>query len=716
MTPPAWTRAVDLVSARVTPRMALVASFVVMWINFATTSRWAQVPGSVHGPKRWFFVAALAAATIASLSRWTPRRPDRLVAWGAFAVGLGVLLTGIAVWFPVSTWTQIPFLDNWPARFQSTVNAVDLYRQGVAAGWEWHFLGGYHSSSDITVTLTALAALPMWVAGPELGFHLLHFALLLALPALIWIDLRPEPGGDDVAPLAAGLVSLSVAGWFSYYLLRSGDTNSLAGTVCVVAALTGSHAAASGRRWGALLLVVSMAVVNYSHAGFFVYGSVLLGLEAVFYRDWRRARASAIAIGAGFVAALPLTWETFRYPEYFFLNQVVGAPPFDWATFLRRVYYNVEMLVLPARWFNDFASLALVLGPVLLFAAFAGGRPGPGHARFARTRFHAWAALAALALLRLNTPEFGYAFLRPVHLLSVYPTAALAGFLVTFVGARRVLASTTLVVALYLQFLWVPVPHVPDARALDPGLVDRLRGLDGAMILLENTFHRDMDVDPARESERTPFAAHLEGLLVPATGKRFYAGVWDGWQWSPARTNLLSGGALQGRPIADVPWETFVGELRRWGIRHVVAWSPPTLAYLRAHQPAVAERWQNGRWVGFELASADTRDVVTATGRGRLERLSPLGAEVHLDNVRRGDDVVIRTNYFPAWSARQGGVGVDLLDAGGQLAFRAPADGSYVVSLEYPRRLALTWLAVLTLVAAVVVSVWSVGSVPARVR
>ena len=228
------------------------------------------------------------------------------------------------------------------------------------------------------------------------------------------------------------------------------------------------------------------------------------------------------------------------------------------------------------------------------------------------------------------------------------------------------------------------------------------------MIMLENTFHRDMDIDPAHESVRTPFTAHLEGLLVPATGKRFYAGVWDGWQWSPARTNLLSGGALGGHPLAEVPWETFVAELRRWGIRHVVAWSLPTLSYLREHEPAVIERWQTGRWVGFELASADTRDVITVTGRGRLGHISPLDAEVHLDNVRRGDIVVIRTNYFPAWRARKENVDVDVFDAGGQLAFRAPADGSYVVSLEYPRRLALTWLAGLTLVAGAVVAAWSV--------
>ncbi|MBA3884900.1 MAG: hypothetical protein H0X67_04085 [Acidobacteria bacterium] len=55
-------------------------------------------------------------------------------------------------------------------------------------------------------------------------------------------------------------------------------------------------------------------------------------------------------------------------------------------------------------------------------------------------------------------------------------------------------------------------------------------------------------------------------------------------------------------------------------------------------------------------------------------------------------------NYFPAWRTEADGADVELFPVDGQLAFRAPADGSYVVSLEYPRRRPLMALAVLVLV------------------
>ena len=78
-----------------------------------------------------------------------------------------------------------------------------------------------------------------------MGFHALHLFLLLSIPALVALDLRMSDESDESAWIAAGLVSLTVTGWFSYFLVRSGDTNSLAGTVCLLAALTGSHAAAA---------------------------------------------------------------------------------------------------------------------------------------------------------------------------------------------------------------------------------------------------------------------------------------------------------------------------------------------------------------------------------------------------------------------------------------------------------------------------------------
>jgi hypothetical protein len=398
-----------------------------------------------------------------------------------------------------------------------------------------------------------------------------------------------------------------------------------------------------------------------------------------------------VALGAGLVAGLPLTWEAWRYPAYFTFNNVTLAPPaFAWVPFLRKIYYNVEILFLPWRWFNDFTGLTSALIPVLLLLAWQ---------RSGRAAFHAWAALTAVALMRLNTPELGYAFLRPVHLLAVFPAVALAGFLVRSRQPLAVSASTVALCAVYLQYLWMPVPHVPGPRALDPALVERVRAADGALILLENTFHRDMDIDPDRESQPTPFPAHIEGLLPAATGKRFYAGLWDGWQWSPYRAQLLSGGAFRGHPIAQVPHDVFIREMRRWGVGHLLVWSDAAIAYLR-DDPDVSLRWSEAGWKDFVLVDADLRAVVTASGAGQLLDLTPLGATVRLEQVNRGDPVVVRTNYFPAWTAFAGDAAVPLVAADGQLAFSAPRAGSYDVRLEYPRRHWLTALAFAALAAA----------------
>jgi hypothetical protein len=448
-----------------------------------------------------------------------------------------------------------------------------------------------------------------------------------------------------------------------------------------------------------------MALVNYSHAGFFVYSALLLAVESLVYRDRARAIRGALAASVGVVAALPLTWESWRYPGYFTFNNVtLDGPAFAWEPFVRKLYYNVEIVFLPWRWFNDFTGLATLLVPVVFFVSMnLRDRTRPAE----RPVFYACAALVTLALTRFNTPEFGYAFLRPLHLLAVFPVAVLAWFLVRSVRAWLPRAAMVVLVAVYLQYLWMAVPHVPNVRAIDPDLVDYLRSADGAMVLLENTFHRDMDADPSRESEKTPFAAHLEGLLVPATGKRFYAGVWDGWQWSPFRHQLLSGGAFHGKPIASVPPEAFVDELRRWGIAQLLVWSEGARAYLNALD-GFSREWQHGLWVAYRLRDADTRDVTVSAGTGRLLDLTPLGARVHLSSVRQGEEAVVRTNFYPAWRATAADKAVPLFERAGQLAFRVPCSGDCEVVLEYPRRPWLTAAACAALIAGFVLALRSV--------
>lgn len=671
------------------PRVVLALSIALMWANYAWTERWAAIVGSLHGPKEPLFVVALIAATIAVVWPWkragTTLSPlaGRLV----MTAGVGLLAVSFFQWFPLHTWTQLPFLDNWPTRFQTTVDGLALYLKGVGVAWQWNFLGGYPSSSDISQTISTMAAIPMLVLGDRVGFHLTHLLVLLALPLLIYVDVGLDDEDRPHAAFVAGLVGVAVTGWFSYFLTRSGDTNSMNGLLCAVAALTGSHAAATNRRWGTPMLVGSMALLGYCHTAFLIFTAILLVVESAFYRDFRRLLRAIVAVATGVIAALPLTWESWRYPAYFTISNVeYPSPPFEVIPFLRDLYYNVEILFLPWRWFNDFSGLFRIMTPVLLFVAWT---------TRSRTGFYAWAGFTATGLMMLSSPTFGYAFMRPIHLIAVFPIAALAGFLLRARLPRHVLGALTVLVVVYLQVSWMPIPHIETRRELDPALVEHVRGLDGAMVLFENAFHRDMDGHKERVTERTPFPAHVEGILAAETGKRFYAGLWDGWQWSVFRDNLLAGGAFKGQLVTLWQPEEVEAELRRWGVRHLVVWSKPATEYFGG-RPEYVARWTRDRWTSYEYLGADPREVVTPTGRGSLSELDRFGAKVNLEDARAGDLVVVRTHYYPAWTARHNDQPVTLFAEQGQLAFRAPADGSYVVALEYPRRY---WLNMIAIVA-----------------
>ncbi len=318
------------------------------------------------------------------------------------------------------------------------------------------------------------------------------------------------------------------------------------------------------------------------------------------------------------------------------------ANEFLWLPFLRKVYYNTELLWLPGRWFNDFSGLAGVCLPITAFIAW--------HVR-SRAGLYAWIALAVMALMRFNTPEFAYLFLRPIHVLAVCLGPILAVFVTRFIGRKALGLCFVALAAVYLQVLVFDVPHIRTLRDADAALVDRVAQLDGALVLVENTPHRDMDADPARTTEPPPVAAHVEQVLGAATRRRIYGGLWDGWQWSPYRIQVLAGGAFKGRAIATVPVEELRDELGKWGIRHLIVWSQATLDYFRSHRELFAERWVSAPWHEFEFLDADTRTVTTTTGTGRLVSFDPLGARIELDGIRAGDNVVVTTNYHPSWTA-----------------------------------------------------------------
>lgn len=681
---------------------ALSCSLSILWVNALTTRRWAAIEGSINGPKRPFFFAALVAASVAALLAWHARirrqsstsEMSLPAARALAACGVGLLAACFLVWFPFHTWRQIPFLDDWPIRYQAAVDIAGLLKGGAFTGWEWRFLGGYHSSSDATQGLGTLTFLPMTVFGPALGFHLTHVALFALVPILLWRDLSLDADRDPrVTALAVGAVCLTTTG-YSYFLIRSGDTNSLGGVVMTMTTLLGAHGARVRRRWGIWVLVLGLALTAYAHPGFFGYASLYLLLDALVARDRASLVRAGVAIVAGTIASLPLTWEIWRYPRLFQFNNIVYAPsvPLHLAETARSLYYNVELLFLPWRWFNDFAGLTFVLLPVIAAVAWLDR---------GRARFHAVAALLTVALTRLQTIQTGYLFLRPQHMLAVFLCPVLAMLMVRYARSVLLRWSLVAVVALYLQIWWQPVPHVNSVRDFNRELVDRVQAAPGALVLLENNPHRNMNADPGGKTERSIFGTHFEVMVAAETGRRLYSGGYsDGWQWNPWKGQVVAGGTFMGHALASTPHDAFVGELRRWGVSDLFVWSQSSRTYID-QDTRFSAVWTTNPWTQYRLNDADLRDVAVATGAGRLESLRPHGAQVDLTGVTAGEPVIVRTNFHPAWTADLDGRAVPLVDRDGQIAFAAPCAGNCRISLHFPAHRWLIPLALFTIAGAV---------------
>jgi hypothetical protein len=359
----------------------------------------------------------------------------------------------------------------------------------------------------------------------------------------------------------------------------------------------------------------------------------------------RLALASAFAIAV----SLPVHWESLRYPAYVSFNNTVYDParPLTGRSSARTIYYNVEILVFPHRWFNDYRSAANVWLPAL---NRAGVPRRPDASRFLRGGHGADAAPAALQYIRSG---------RDVR---SHPARAADSF------ALRRSPGSCFASPARDGWRWpcrrrspctwprrfVPVGTFPICALFDPPLIDRIAAADGNLVLVEISPHRDMDSDPNRRSPRTPFAAHWEGLLPDVAGQRFYSQMWDGWVWNIFKRHIVGAGTFAGHAIERTPPEAFAAEMRDWASGTCSCGPTPCADYL-AGSGLFAERWRGGRWSQFEVNGVDTRSVVTATGTGRLRNLDFLGGEVELTGITAGAPVRVRANYYPAWRARLGG-------------------------------------------------------------
>ena len=234
-----------------------------------------------------------------------------------------------------------------------------------------------------------------------------------------------------------------------------------------MASLAAAHAARAGIRGAPLALVVALTVTNNSHRGFFVYALMFLALDMVLARDWRSGARAAIAAVAAILVSLPRTWDLWCTVLLHREQRRADSDPVCVGGISPQGVLQ-RGAALAARSVAERLQRARThLHPVLAVVAWKAPR---------RIRFYAVVTLAVLALVRLNHSVFGYAFIRPLHMLPVLLGPPLSWFMLRLSGSRLLASAFAIWLALFMQVWLVRVPHVRSVSEFDPHLISRVAG------------------------------------------------------------------------------------------------------------------------------------------------------------------------------------------------------------------------------------------------
>lgn len=612
--------------------------------------------------------------------------------WAAGALALAGVAAALACKFPLGEWTEVLFWDDYPTLYYASLRGLDTLAQGGVFGWDTRLLGGYYAVSDVNHNL-AFFLLPFLPFGPRVGYHLLIGASVLAFPVLLALWVREalrDAGATALGFWLGGFFALTVLD----NLLHWGMLNSLLGLDLLVAALLLLGRVRARRPWAVFPLALVLGLSVYAHVAFFLYALAFLGLEFLRRPGRILARDLALAVGGALTLSLPMTVHYVLYPGYFIENNETWSPQaLTAAEALARSLRNLASygdlrgyLTLPVK----YQALFLVTLPAAAWVAWR----GPNPARWAA----GYAALAAGAAA-LEVPGLTLALERLKFVLPVFLVVVWAAWMWDGEAGRPRPAALALAAALVWaawppRATW-PLAHIQALRDFHPALMDRVAGLPAEeWVVWEAQSSYDLIDDPGEASPHGPQNNHLEALLPLETDLRYLTHIQEGYHHSVYRGNVLNAGAFRGRALRHVPLEEMRAFLDRWGVGHLVVWSEPARAYFGAHPDLFPPVWSDGQWAIFAYVGADARQVLMPHGQGRLEGEGAFGFRVVLEGVRAGDPVVVRQNAFPAWRAFWEGGKVPLYADDGRLAFRAPADGTYVVTFRYPR---YTWASAVAL-------------------
>jgi len=607
-----------------------------------------------------------------------------------FPIPLLILFVFFLKKFPPTEYGSLIFQDDFTSLYAASLRTLRMFREGALFGWDNRLLGGYYTISDLNFNL-GLFTWPFYLLfGAPVGYHLFIATLFFGFPFLVYQAARLLDGDQGVAGVAFWISSFFAISFFRNILFW-GNLDNLLGIdlfLLVLTALKKSEQSPKAFFWLSLLLT-SLA---YAHLAYFCYALVVVG--CVFVTPSRRKHLFYFCLVGVVVllATLPYTIHFFAHPHSFELDaKHYHAARMTFQEGSAQSFQKISWLTRGRRWLTagyegshggNYGAAAVLLFPFLLLTSWM----------HRRSRVGILGIFLILCTLPLKT-GFALALKRSYFLLPILLSLSLAQGIKTFF-ARRHVAVCVVVPALLLGTVGLPalnvIPHVRTLASFFPDLYRRLSSLDGHTIFLE-TQALWIETDRLERGERFPGPhVHMEMLLALETGKRYLAHGKDGYPFSVYRQNCLMSGIWAGKFLNEYSVKEVNAFLKKWGVRYLAVWSDRSRRFFSAHPDFYEEVWKNDPWSLFRFKGADSRSVVVPSGEGGIAEESYTQMVVRLKNVRRGEEAIVRMNYFPGFRLFCDGGSLPFYPHDGQVAFQIPREGEITVFIRYPRYLFLS--------------------------
>lgn len=642
-----------------------------------------------------FLVILLALESLQSYNakdNWPPlTRPIiNLPKWFCL---LGLILFSSLLFFlkfPLARFNNLIFEDDYIKYFYFAKYQLNMLSHQALFGWNDSFAGGYPSFLDLR--LLGVLFLPFAVLGDYIGFHTMIYAFYVSLPLLIYWLSWQLTACEKISILNGVICSFAMLA-YSGDMLRWGL---LPGLFCIaffVLNLVFLEKFLKGKKFSLFLLGLGLGLMFYVHLITFAFSICFFSIRVMAEKFIFKNRIPIKKIGFVclfiFLICLPLLYLLLQYrnyiiPTYLFSKQnIIESLADNFITILRC------LPVLPVWLLNCeyFRALWMTL-PIAVLCLLFDNRAKKSSLYFIIFFLFTLSAPTIYYILasevKYSTPVF-ISLISGVWIVNRYKRISFPRFIIILLICSYMIK---------IDSLNKPIKYIDSVFAFNPVLTDKIKRLDGGIILLENIAHLSPYKNLTNVFVR-PDYPHLEGVLELSTGKEFLSHCGeDPYPYFKFREGIITNGVFMGENIQSADIKDVTQILKKWGIKYAVLWSQESVKYFSNYRQYFENIFYSDGFSIFRFKDTDGRKVSLGKGRGIILTLSPFRKTLFLHNAVKGELVTIRMNYFPAWKAFYAKEAIKLFKNDGQISLFCPSNGNLKIDLYFPK---YTFLLVISL-------------------